>query len=443
MDSNMTTITIKDFSCISHAELRISTINIIIGPQGSGKSVTTKMLYFFVDILEDFMRSAEDGVSLSEYKGKVEKLFATWFPPAAWGNGRFNIFYESGLFTVRILRRKLSGKLSDQIIVKFSTWFDTKYEFAKKSFNDSMKTDDINNKMTEHGPNSSVETAWRIRSVIQRAIERDLEGNYFSQQTFIPAGRAFFTSIGRLVAGIEHAGSLDPVTLRFARIFASWRDRASAYYLRSAKEDGNSVLRSQMMSELFGGKISTRRDAEYIEMPDGRKVPFSSLSSGQQELIPIWFYLDSMALYDSFEDRQKRLSQTRRQLVYIEEPEAHLFPSAQSSLMNFLIGSVVGNRPTRSLVITTHSPYIMSKLNVYLKAGQLSRRKKKNSDINDIVPRNCWIRADQISVWKISEGRVVDIFDYEEGLVDASYLDSVSDVMANEFTRLLEIEASI
>lgn len=66
----------------------------------------------------------------------------------------------------------------------------------------------------------------------------------------------------------------------------------------------------------------------------------------------------------------------RHELVYIEEPEAHLFPSAQSLLMDFLIGTMARGREGRSLIITTHSPYIMSKINVFLKAGQLSRRKK-------------------------------------------------------------------
>jgi len=54
-----------------------------------------------------------------------------------------------------------------------------------------------------------------------KKITTDLKGEFLRSQTFVPAGRAFFTSIGRLVAGFEQAGSLDPVTIKFARLFAN------------------------------------------------------------------------------------------------------------------------------------------------------------------------------------------------------------------------------
>lgn len=63
--------------------------------------------------------------------------------------------------------------------------------------------------------------------------------------------------------------------------------------------------------------------------------------------------------------------------LIIEEPELSLFPSSQTSLMDFLTDSVYGN-PERdynmTLMLATHSPYIISHLNVLL------RRSIKNND---------------------------------------------------------------
>jgi predicted ATP-dependent endonuclease of OLD family len=131
-----------------------------------------------------------------------------------------------------------------------------------------------------------------------------------------------------------------------------------------------------------------------------------------------------------------------RELVYIEEPEAHLFPSAQSLLMEFLIGSVVSEKNHRSLIITTHSPYIMSKLNVFLKAGQLSRRRKRNQDINEIVPRECWLSEKQLAAFALEDGKLRDILD-ADGLIDGSYLDEISEQISREFSQLLQIESEI
>ncbi|WP_353471466.1 AAA family ATPase [Salipiger sp. H15] len=441
----MARIQIVDFSCISHADMDITDINVIIGPQGSGKSVTTKLFNFFTEILSDFQRSAEDGLTVSDYKKQLHKRFVMWFPPAAWGSKRFNISYTSGDFSIRILRRTIKKQLSDEVSITTSKWFDSIYDFALKSHREIAASRVELQASDEYSAANALEMSWQVRSKVNAKISREIKEVYYLQQTFIPAGRAFFTSIGRLVAGIEHAGSLDPVTLKFARVFANWRDRSESHFLHGLADEAFATRRNEMMMSLFGGRVSTKRESEYIEMQDGRKVPFSSLSSGQQELMPIWYFLENIMLNDALENRRKRIgaSAKNKQLIYIEEPEAHLFPSAQSALMDALIGTILGEKSRRSLILTTHSPYIMTKLNVFLKAGQISRRKKKNSDLNDIIGRSCWIRRDQLSAWCIRDGEVVSIIDEEEGLIDAQYLDSISDTLSDEFNALLDLEETI
>ena len=196
------------------------------------------------------------------------------------------------------------------------------------------------------------------------------------------------------------------------------------------------------MNELFGGEIRYEDESEYVATLDGRRIPFSSLSSGQQELLPMWAIMDYFNEIDAMGFASSPKSSRRsRELVYIEEPEAHLFPSAQSLLMEFLIGSVVSER-RRSLIITTHSPYIMSKLNVFLKAGQLARRKKRNQDINEVVKRECWLNDAQLSASAIENGTLRNLID-DDGLIDGTYLDDISEQISREFSELLQIESEM
>ena len=440
----MPSLHVSEFSCLAEAAFEIAPVNVIIGPQGSGKSVTTKLFYFFSDILNGHLQSAERGDDINDYKKTLAKQFAIWFPPSAWGAGRFNVNYYAGRFTVRVLRRVSYGKPSDEVAITFSEWFTEHYRRALETFSKARDKVDL---MDENSGQFSadLDRIWRVRESLTRSMNVALGHEYIGQQTFIPAGRAFFTSIGRLVAGFEHAGALDPVTVKFARLFANLRDRNTSRSLLNASRLSNDFIerRNQFMEKLFGGEIKFEGETEFVETTDGRKVPFSSLSSGQQELLPMWSLIDYFGQVDALRARRSGpAARVPRELVYIEEPEAHLFPSAQSLLMDFLIGSIVSERNQRSLIITTHSPYIMSKLNVFLKAGQLARRKKKNQEINDVVPRECWLTESQLSAFSIENGRMTNLID-EEGLIDSTYLDQISEDISRQFSSLLRIESEI
>ena len=314
------------------------------------------------------------------------------------------------------------------------------YKVALSAFSQIADSDDLLNPDDDFTTSSSIEASARIRNSVWHKMGQTSDAEMVRSQTFIPAGRAFFTSIGRMVAGIEQAGSLDPATLKFARLFASWRDRSN-YLPRVLREPAFQGQRKKVMTDFFGGIVQSKRGSEFIEMNDGRKVPFSSLSSGQQELLPIWYFLDNvMSTDERFNSRTKRVFRRPVEQIYIEEPEAHLFPSAQCKLLDVLVSKVASGSSHRRMFITTHSPYIMARLNVLLKAGNLARRKKKNKELGEIVPREAWLKLSDFSAFKIEDGEIHSIIDAEESLIDAAFLDEISDVISSDFERLLDLE---
>ncbi len=321
----MPTLSISEFSCLKDATLKLAPINIIIGPQGSGKSVTTKLFYFFADIPHTFFQAVERGDSIEEYKRHLAKTFSVWFPPSAWGQGRSNISYTAGKFNIRVLRRMSKGKLTDQVSISFSEWFIESYKNAQEILSNFQTAEDKDLVATDTVA-GALDKIWRVRDLMHRRISEELGAEDISQQTFIPAGRAFFTSIGRLVAGFENAGSLDPITIKFARLFASLRDRNARQTLRINRipqEIRN--RRMDFMKNLFGGEVKFEDESEYVEASDGRRIPFSSLSSGQQELLPMWSLIDYFVETDSLRPPPSSRSRLSTDLIYIEEPEAHLF----------------------------------------------------------------------------------------------------------------------
>ena len=435
----MPSLIVSDFSCIEYLEFETSPVTIIIGPQGSGKSVTTKLFYFFVDIISMHFDFAERGDSEEHFKRALGKSFVQWFPPSAWGTERFNLTYSAGAFTARILRRRSRGELSDEVTISFSDWFSKQYARSKRAFETARKVSLEDDSAYER----SIETTYRVRDELTESIAKKLGSDYVASQTFIPAGRAFFTSLGRFVAGFEGGGHLDPVTLRFAKLYASLRDRNSIMQLQLGRPlpEDESKRRDKFQKRVFGGELKRESDFEFVEASDGRRIPFAALSSGQQELLPMWSMLEYFSRIDALRST-RRGNKRPKELTYIEEPEAHLFPSAQSLLMEYLIGSLTSEQSNRSVIITTHSPYIMSKVNVFIKAGQLARRKKVNNKINEIVPRECWLEIQEVAAYALADGEMLSILD-DDGLIDGTYLDEISEEISHEYSSLLMLESQI
>jgi hypothetical protein len=417
----MATLTIREFSCINEADIQLSQLTVLIGPQASGKSVISKLIYFFNDILSRQFLELEEDETLEQFRATVSDDFKKWFPPSAWGPHKFEISFRAGPFFVKITRTGAKKKIMDteSIRMNFSPWFEGQYVGLLKAVDERRK----NRKQAA----LHLEDFWRVRQAGRKTMEEELKSDYVGWQLFVPAGRSFFTSIGKAIAAFEYSGMLDPLTVRFGRFFASIRDNRRGRVMHSRRPtEQQQRHRNEMMRKLFGGNITFSRNQEYVISDDGRKIPFASLSSGQQELLPLWL---------SIEYAQEG---TPNSMVYIEEPEAHLFPTAQSQVVEFLASVVSGSNAR--MVITTHSPYVLTQINILLKAGMLARQfPKARAAIEKIVSERNWLQPTSTVAYAIVGRRVVQITD-SDGLLDGDYLDEVSGYLEREFSSLLEIE---
>ncbi|OZB64336.1 MAG: hypothetical protein B7X39_16130 [Lysobacterales bacterium 14-68-21] len=282
-----------------------------------------------------------------------------------------------------------------------------------------------------------------LHSAIRERLLKSLGAGFSFGQLFIPAGRSFFTSIGKAITAFDNQNMLDPLVLRFGRFVTQIRDPSQSFVfpMRADGPYGNPF------DKIFGAEIYLGRNKEYAKTPDGRQIPFSALSSGQQELLPLCLALGE--------------EMTVPGTLYIEEPEAHLFPEAQSRLIEILVGIIKSGesqepqRTTRgrrrmtarertSLVMTTHSPYVLAKINNMLIAARVAKKmgSTRSREINKIIPPQCMLSADQVAAYAIrDDGTVVTLID-EDGVVNTAYIDSISGQLEDEYLSLLKMEVS-
>jgi hypothetical protein len=130
-------------------------------------------------------------------------------------------------------------------------------------------------------------------------------------------------------------------------------------------------------------------------------------------------------------------------------PPAHLglvcghFNSIDEALRANLI-ALTFNQSKNNLqfVVTTHSPYVLTALNNLLQAGLLyeSLDGDRLLSLQTVMPQFKTLEPKDISAYAFMAGGCSTIIEPETGLIDASIIDSVSDILAIEFDALIGID---
>jgi predicted ATPase len=427
---------VKRFSCIEYAEIDFRPITLFVGPQGSGKSLLCKLTFFCQQPFDLAVRALQEGLTYARFCERLASDFLEWFPPSAWGANRFEIQLISGEFNIEIRRRSGRGGVKDDVAVDFSESFRAIYIELYEGLQEELKT----SRKSPRAAGAAFAHSWSFRRDIQLLFLRKFSSGWTESQTYVPAGRAFFTTVGKAVAAFDQSRMFDPITRMFGREFIAYREDLSygwmypPYLRKEGRAD--SLLRDDKLTSIFGGSVIQEREELFVRAKDGRIIPFFALSSGQQELLPLWLsireYGNSLLLNDK---------KSGKFCLFIEEPEAHLFPSAQSEIVEVFANLVRIDSPPASIVLTSHSPYILAKANNLIKAGKLGFRKRSDRQrlVEDVIQKKYWILPEEIAAYHIGFGKSRDIID-EDGLISAEYIDEISEDILNEFERLLDIE---
>lgn len=118
--------------------------------------------------------------------------------------------------------------------------------------------------------------------------------------------------------------------------------------------------------------------------------------------------------------------------MFIEELEQNLFPKAQFELVKMLVGLLKKMEQkstgyTSTVFLTTHSPYVLTALNVMMLASaayEMSPDKVNDLGLEDyVLPKGAY------SAYCIKDGRFENIVNEEFGFIKGDFLDSVSELV--------------
>ena len=363
----------------------------------------------------------------AEYQEKCSERFKRFFPIENTGASSFEITYLSGSENVRVIFSRDEATSGESLNLEWSEFFIAaieKFKLKKQPLLDRRGAVD----------DEAVSTLLALREEYDEEASKVLGPWSKYEQIFIPAGRAFFSQLRETVfTSIEAGESLDPFMVAFGSLFEKSKSVLERHRLVAAdqfvlSQRQNEFLRSTF-KKILRAEIDRFDKQDVLRYDDGRCVKLAQASSGQQEVLPLLLLL---AHFFSLRHRRGRA-------VYIEEPEAHLFPSTQKQIVEFIAEVFRARQRQMSLVLTTHSPYILTSINNLVQAGKLYADavpdvKKR---LKGVVPLSQTLNPGEVGFYALENGGAKSIIDSETGLIDAAVIDEVSDEIATQFDELL------
>jgi predicted ATPase len=445
---------IQNFGPITKLKIEIQDILIFIGSQASGKSTVSKAIFFFKSLRDDLTtylyqcyneKQFEDSVSnfAKRAKQKFIKMYGSviQFP-------EMELKYDYGNGIEVTVKPSANNQFTDII-------FD---EVFKQKFRDLVdQSKKLNAELQEMSSRVLFSSSREISAI--KAKEATLFENITKEVNqlfnddrdllFLPAGRSLITILSQqrynidmgddLISGKTELASDSLIKLDYLmQNFISRIDSAKPIFnqaigdliqgkLASFNNDETKqviILAQNIVDSILKGSYRYQNGTERIDFGDGKSTLINFASSGQQEVV--WILLLILLLI---------LNQSKVFLV-IEEPEAHLFPVAQKQMIDLI--ALLANQSENQIILTTHSPYILSSFNNLLYAHQLGLQKPE--EVEEIVHHNLWVDPDRLNAFIVEQGTNRSIMDSEMGLIESAEIDRASEIIVNTFNQLFELE---
>ena len=246
---------------------------------------------------------------------------------------------------------------------------------------------------------------------------------------YLPAARSGIMQIHRVIAkslvkrstrgGLEPLGDIPT----FSGMIADFLEQLIDYQERKGDWDEMSGIANLLEAEVLRGKIEVKHPApggypEFLYRPQktAQELLMSRSSSMVSELAPLVLFLRGIVRPGD--------------LLIIEEPEAHLHPSAQTAMALTLARLI---RAGVRVIVTTHSNWFLQQIANLIRVGEVNRLKNGTPTSAD------WFLKEEVGAWWFHHDKpVTEIpFDRIDGIEPRDYED-VAETLYNRSIDLQE-----
>ncbi len=442
----MQKLVVDNFKQITHAEIEVKDFLLLIGPQASGKSTIAKLIYFFrflqqfyVDLFGVDTPEMSADTLMKNFCLRIIEKFQDYFSFNEIPDPNFRIDF---LLSSETGKRVYFSVEDNKIMVGFSR---SMHEDLMASSQKLLALQRQSKELIEQDSANEMKIRNEYRTMVLKESCVTFEDTKYS--LYIPAGRNITVAFseqfqmlffGQLSDKQQHIGGNEEEIIRkFMLHSKSLVDFFSNGYRKKLDNPfGQLVL--NIAKQIIKGNYKNENGKESIQVNDNNSVFLVNASSGQQESIRI------------IQDMIFILCSQIDSIRFIEEPEAHIYPEAQKLLIELMV--LVANHCHTQMVVTTHSPYVLSTFNNML---YYSKVLKEHPDKREEMERHflsetldianeefLGINADRFEAYSLDTAREEYcqlIKDNDTKLIGDNFFDSETEKLNDDFAFLYNL----
>lgn len=407
----MATIQIKNLGPIKDTGLiNLTDVLLVIGRQSSGKSTFMKVLCFCRWIEKKIMTSFDNTIQAYTHNKRFTRELKQFHRiDEMYFKEGTEIIYDGDMVTISLTGVDQNAKINR----KLEAWEDR-----------------YNSKLSYIPAERNLVSAVQNINDTYKAKERD----------------SIFNFIQEWYEAKDTYGSDNKLNLSLTDDFKYYSDKGLDYVVLPNGKPITSFYASSGVQSIMPIDVMT----DYIMGVVGKVVKFSMLDLMNRLMESLDTDVRNEIVHGTHEVTEEELAPIREKMKYqsaqlfIEEPEQNLYPDAQRKLVQNIIRHLkavnsVGKH--RSMVVlTTHSPYVLSILNVLIADAAAVEKKPGDERLKDVVDESTLLPTDAFSAYFINkDGVFEDIKDMEIPMLSGINLDSVSDWVDEHVGRINEI----
>lgn len=457
-------ISITNFGAITKLDIELKKVLVLIGEQASGKSTIAKLIYFFKSLADEFFAqyyaSPSEAIILQrDLITPVCNKFYDFFGATQHFNN-FNIRYEYAEKRSIILslddKQQLQLTISDNF---FTDAFEQNLIVTKRQLRDIEQQIQANNFDIRTKMALEQEKIQALQT-LSRLIDTHF-GNEHSHSLYAVAGREstvsyettfeaylektlneWLTANRKNTLRAKQQSIDESLTMQFLQeirriksVFQKYGGSFNRLFEHFDNDNATTHQLQQHIKAILKANYAIDEQGEKLVFDNGQYVYLKDASSGQKEAVRL---LQDVAL---------AMVEQQKVLRVVEEPEAHLFPVAQKQLIEVLMG-LKNYNDHNQFIITTHSPYILTVFNNLLFASRvIAANPAHKAAVDERFPELFRIHAKDFAAYSLGNSMMpdapycVDIVNSQTGLIHQNYLDTVSQILGQDFNYLYALHA--
>lgn len=407
----MATIQIKNLGPLKDTGLiNLTDVLLVIGRQSSGKSTFMKVLCFCRWIEKKIMTSFDNTIQAYTHNKRFTRELKQFHRiDEMYFKEDTEIIYDGDVVTISLTGVDQNAKINR----KSEAWEDR-----------------YNSKLSYIPAERNLVSAVQNINDTYKAKERD----------------SIFNFIQEWYEAKDTYGSDNKLTLSLTDDFKYYSDNGLDYVVLPNGKPITSFYASSGVQSVMPIDVMT----DYIMGVVGKVVKFSMSDLMNRLMESLDTDVRNEIVHGAHEVTEEELAPIREKMKYqsaqlfIEEPEQNLYPDAQRKLVQNLIRHLKAVKSIgkhRSMVVlTTHSPYVLSILNVLIADAAAVEKKPGDERLKDVVDESTLLPTNAFSAYFINkDGVFEDIKDMEIPMLSGINLDSVSDWVDEHVGRINEI----